>query len=126
MRGSRALQVATAAAAVVLLAYVVDLAAGSNLDQDAATVGRVLAIIGAAVCAAVIYQLWSVREHHTARDHAAAAAALLGGALAASSAFSAHTGDIFGSSVTATAGIAGLALAIVGSRPHPLSTEGRR
>jgi hypothetical protein len=126
MRGSRAVQVATVAGAIVLVAYVADLAAGSNLDKDVATAGRFAVIIGAAVCAGVVYQLWSVRKQHTPRDHAAAAAGLLGGALAASSAFSAHEGDIFGNSITGAAGVAGLALALAGSRPTTISTEGHR
>lgn len=124
MRGSRALQAATIAGAVVLIAYVVDLAA--DLGKDAASAGRVAAIIGAVICAGIVYQAWSVRSQHTPRDHAAAAAGLLGGALAASSAFSATAGQIFGNSLTAAAGVAGLALALVGSRPAPISTEGRR
>ena len=126
MRGSRALLAATIAAAVVLIAYVVDLAAGSDLSKDTATAGRAAVIIGAVICAGVIYQLWSVRKHHTARDHAAVAASLLGGALAASSAFSASSGQIFGNTLTAAAGVAGLALGLAGSRPTPISTEGRR
>ena len=124
MKGSRALLVATVAGAVVLIAYVVDLVA--DLGKDAASIGRIVVILGAAVCAGVIYQSWSVRRRHAPRDHAAVAAALLGGALAASSAFSAPSGQIFGSSLTAAAGVAGLALALVGSRPTPTSKEGRR
>jgi peptidoglycan/LPS O-acetylase OafA/YrhL len=126
MRGSRALQVATIAGSVVLIAYVIDLLAGSDLSRPAATTGRVAVVIAAMVCAGVVYQSWSVRRQHTPRDHAAAAAGLLGGALAASSAFSAPAGQIFGNSLTAAAGVAGLALALVGSRPTTISTEGRR
>jgi len=125
MKGSRALLAATIAGAVVLIAYVVDLVA-ADLGYQAAGAGRAAVIIGAVICAGVIYQSWSVRTQHTPRDHAAVAAALLGGALAASSAFSAPTGQIFGSSLTAAAGVAGLALALVGSRPTPISKEGRR
>jgi peptidoglycan/LPS O-acetylase OafA/YrhL len=125
MSGSRALQVAAIAAAVVLVAYVVDVVA-SDLSASAAGAARAVVIISAALCAGVIYQLWSVRKQHTPRDHAAVAAALLGGALAASSAFSASAGQIFGSSLTAAAGVAGLVLALLGSRPTPISTEGRR
>lgn len=125
MKGSRALLAATIAGAVVLIAYVVDLVA-ADLSNQAAGGGRAVVIIGAVICAGVIYQSWSVRTHHTPRDHAAVAAALLGGALAASSAFSAPVGQIFGSSLTAAAGVAGLALALVGSRPTPISKEGRR
>ena len=124
MKGSRALRLAAIAAAVVLIAYVVDLVA--DLGKDAASIGRIVVILGAAVCAGVIYQSWSVRKQHTPRDHAAVAAALLGGALAASSAFSASEGQLFGNSLTAAAGVAGLALGLVGSRPTPVSTEGRR
>jgi peptidoglycan/LPS O-acetylase OafA/YrhL len=126
MRGSRAVLAAVIAGSVVLVAYVVDVVAGDDLASTAAGTGRAAAIIGAAVCAGVIYQLWSVRKQHTPQDHAAVAAALLGGALVASSAFSAPTGHIFGSSLTAAAGVAGLALALLGSRPTPISTEGRR
>ena len=126
MRGSRAWEVATIAGVIVLVAYVVDLLAGSDLSRTAATTGRVAAIIAAVVCAGVIYQSWSVRQRHTARDHAAVAAALLGGALVASSAFSAPAAQIFGNSLTAAAGVAGLALALVGSRPAPIGTEGHR
>ena len=125
MKGSRALLVATIAGAVVLIAYVVDLV-GDDLSKQATGTGRAAVIIGAVVCAGVIYQSWSVRRQHTPRDHAAVAAALLGGALAASSAFSAPSGQIFGSSLTAAAGVVGLALALVGSRPTPTSKEGRR
>lgn len=125
MKGSRALLVATIAGAVVLVAYVVDLVAG-DLSKQAAGAGRAAVIVGAVICAGVIYQSWSVRRQHTPRDHAAVAAALLGGALAASAAFSAPSGQIFGSSLTAVAGVAGLALALVGSRPTPISKEGRR
>jgi peptidoglycan/LPS O-acetylase OafA/YrhL len=124
MKGSRALLVATIAGSVVLIAYVVDLV--GDLSTQAAGAGRVAVIIGALICAGVIYQSWSVRRQHTPRDHAAVAAALLGGALAASSAFSAPSGQVFGSSLTAAAGVAGLALALVGSRPTPISKEGRR
>ena len=126
MRGSRAVLAAMIAGSVVLIAYVIDLLAGEDLSKDTATVGRAAVIIGAVICAGVIYQLWSVRKQHTPRDHAAVAAALLGGALAASSAFSAPAGQIFGNSLTAAAGVAGLALGLVGSRPTPISTEGRR
>ena len=126
MRGSRALQAATIAAAIVLIAYVIDLLADEDLSKVAAAAGRAVVIIGAVICAGVIYQLWSVRKQHTPRDHAAVVAALLGGALAASSAFSAPEGQIFGNSLTAAAGVAGLALGLVGSRPTPISTEGRR
>jgi peptidoglycan/LPS O-acetylase OafA/YrhL len=126
MRGSRALLAATIAGAVVLIAYVVDLVAGSDLSEDAATAGRAAVIIGAVICAGVIYQSWSIRKKYAARDHAAVAAALLGGALAASSAFSAPEGQIFGNSLTAAAGVAGLALGLAGSRPTTISTEGRR
>lgn len=125
MRGSRALAVATIAGAVVVIAYIVDLAA-NNLGKQAAGLGRAVVIVGAVVCAGVIYQSWSVRRQHAPRDHAAVAAALLGGALAASSAFSAPAGQIFGSSLTAAGGVAGLVLALVGSRPAPTSKEGRR
>jgi hypothetical protein len=110
----------------VLVAYVVDVVAGDDLASTAAGTGRAAAIIGAAVCAGVIYQSWSVRRQHAPRDHAAVAVALLGGALAASSAFSAPEGQIFGNSLTAAAGVAGLVLGIAGSRPTPISTEGRR
>ena len=123
MRGSRAWGAATIAGVIVLVAYVVDLVAGSDLSDGAANAARVAAVIAAATCAGIIYQVWSVRRHHTVRDHAAVAAALLGGALAASSAFSAPDGQVFGSSVTAVAGVAGLALALYGS--HPTGTEGR-
>ena len=126
MRGSRAFQTATIAGAAVLVAYVVDLVAGSDLSKDAAGIGRAAVIIGAVICAGVIYQSWSVRKRYTPRDHAAVAAALLGGALAASSAFSASEGQIFGNSLTAVAGVAGLALGLAGSRPTTISTEGRR
>jgi peptidoglycan/LPS O-acetylase OafA/YrhL len=125
MKGSRALVVATIAGTVVLIAYVIDLVS-DDLSKQAAGTGRAAVIVGALVCAGVIYQSWSVRRQHTPRDHAAAAAALLGGALAASSAFSAPSGQVFGSSLTAAAGVAGLALALVGSRPTPISKEGRR
>ena len=124
MKGSRALRLAAIAAAVVLVAYVVDLAA--DLGKDAASIGRIVVIVGAAVCAGIIYQAWSVLRQHTPRDHAAVAAALLGGALAASSAFSGSAGHIFGNSVTAAAGVAGLALGVAGSRLTPTTTEGRR
>jgi len=120
----KAFSAATTGAIVVLVAYVVDL--GADLSKDAASIGRIAVIAGAAICAGIVYQSWSVRTHHTARDHAAAAAGLLGGALAASSAFSASAGQIFGNSLTAAAGVAGLALGLVGSRPTPISTEGRR
>jgi hypothetical protein len=126
MKAGRALQVATIAGAVVLVAYVVDLVAGSDLSKPAATTGRVAVIAAALICAGIIYQLWSVRRDHTPREHAAVAAALLGGALAASSAFSAPAGQIFGSSLTAAAGVAGLILALLGSRPAPITTEGHR
>ena len=126
MKGSRAVLVATIAGSIVLVAYAVDLLAGSDLSKGAAATGRAAVIVGAVVCAGVIYQSWSVRRQHTPRDHAAVAAALLGGALAASSAFSAPEGQIFGSSLTAAAGVAGLVLALVGSRPTPISKEGRR
>jgi peptidoglycan/LPS O-acetylase OafA/YrhL len=126
MTGSRALGAATIAGAVVLVAYVVDFVAGDDLGSGAAGVGRVAAIVGAVVCAGVVYQSWSVRRQHPPREHAAVAAALLGGALAASSAFSAPSGQIFGNSVAAAAGVAGLALALVGSRTTPINTEGRR
>ncbi len=126
MKGSRALQVATIAGAVVLVVYIVDLVAGSDLSRPATTTGRVAVIAAALICAGIIYQLWSVRRQHTLREHAAVAAALLGGALAASSAFSAPAGQIFGSSLTAAAGVAGLALALIGSRPAPITTEGHR
>ncbi len=126
MKASRALQVATIAGAVVLVAYIVDLVAGSDLSKPAATAGRVAVIAAALICAGIIYQLWSVRRDHTPREHAAVAAALLGGALAASSAFSAPAGQIFGSSLTAAAGVAGLVLALIGSRPAPITTEGHR
>lgn len=126
MRGSRSLLAATIAGALVLIAYVIDLAAKDDLSNGAAATGRIAAIAGAVICAGVIYQLWSVRTQHTPRDHAAVAAALLGGALAASSAFSATAGHIFGNSLTAAAGVAGLALGLAGSRPTPISTEGRR
>lgn len=122
----KAFGVAAIAAALVLIAYVVDLLAGSDLSKGAAATGRAAVIVGAVVCAGVIYQLWSVRKQHTPRDHAAVAAVLLGGALAASSAFSATDGQIFGNSLTAAAGVAGLALGLAGSRPTPISTEGRR
>ena len=124
MKGSRALRLAAIAAAVVLIAYVVDLAA--DLGKDAASIGRIAVILAAAVCAGIIYQAWSVRRQHTARGHAAVAAALLGGALAASSAFSGSAGQVFGNAVTAAAGVAGLALGVVGTRPTTLTTEGRR
>jgi len=126
MTGSRALRTATIAGVVVLVAYVVDLVAGDDLGTGAAGAGRAVAIVGAVVCAGVVYQSWSIRRQHTPRDHAAVAAALLGGALTASSAFSAPSGQIFGSSVTAAAGVAGLALALAGSRPTPIRTEGPR
>ena len=126
MKGSRALAVATIAGSVVLMAYVVDLVTANDLSKEAAAAGRAAVIIGAVICAGVIYQSWSIRKEHTPRDHAAMAAALLGGALAASSAFSAPAGQIFGSSLTAAAGVAGLALALAGSRPTPISKEGRR
>ncbi|VXC41222.1 hypothetical protein [Aeromicrobium sp. 9AM] len=126
MKAGRALQIATIAGAVVLVAYVVDLVAGSDLSKPAATTGRVAVIAAALICAGIIYQLWSVRRDHTPREHAAVAAALLGGALAASSAFSAPAGQIFGSSLTAAAGVAGLVLALIGSRPAPITTEGHR
>ena len=126
MRGSRALLAATIAGSVVLIAYVVDVVASDDLSKEAAGAGRAATIIGAVICAGVIYQLWSVRKQHTPRDHAAVAAALLGGALAASSAFSAPTGQIFGNSLTAAAGVAGLALGLVGSRSTTITTEGRR
>ena len=126
MTSSRALGAATIAAAVVLVAYVVDLVAGDDLGKGAASAGRVAVIIGAVVCAGIVYQSWSVRREHPPREHAAVAAALLGGALAASSAFSAPSGQIFGNSVTAAAGVAGLALALVGSRPTPINSEGPR
>ena len=126
MTSGRALGAATIAAAVVLVAYVVDLVAGDDLGKGAASAGRVAVIIGAVVCAGIVYQSWSVRREHPPREHAAVAAALLGGALAASSAFSAPSGQIFGNSVTAAAGVAGLALALVGSRPTPINSEGPR
>jgi peptidoglycan/LPS O-acetylase OafA/YrhL len=126
MRGSRALLAATIAGAVVLIAYVIDLVFDEDLSKDTATAGRAAVIIGAVICAGVIYQSWSVRKQHAPHDHAAVAAALLGGALAASSAFSAPEGQIFGNSLTAAAGVAGLVLGIAGSRPTPISTEGRR
>ena len=126
MKGSRALGAATIAGAVVLVAYVVDLVAGGDLSDGAAGAGRALAIVGAVICAGIVYQSWSTRRQHTPREHAAVAAALLGGALAASSAFSAPSGQIFGSSLTAAAGVAGLVLALVGSRPTPIRTEGPR
>jgi len=126
MSGGRAVGAATIAGAVVLVAYVVDLAAGGDLSKGAAGAGRALVIVGAVVCAGIVYQSWSVRRQHAPRDHAAVAAALLGGALAASSAFSAPSGQIFGSSLTAAAGVAGLVLALVGSRPTPIRTEGPR
>lgn len=122
----RAFQVATAGALVVLIAYVVDLVAGSDLTKPVATTGRVAPIAGAVICAGIIYQLWSVRREHTPRDHAAVAAALLGGALAASSAFNAPAMQIFGTSLTAAAGVASLALALLGPCPAPIHTEGHR
>ncbi len=126
MKAGRALLIATIAGVVVLVAYIVDLVAGSDLSKPAATTGRVAVIAAALICAGIIYQLWSVRRDHTPREHAAVAAALLGGALAASSAFSAPAGQIFGSSLTAAAGVAGLVLALIGSRPAPITTEGHR
>lgn len=126
MRGSRALEAATIGGLVVLAAYVVDLLAGAALSETVAGTGRAAAVIGAVVCAGVLYQVWSVRKGHTPRDHAAVAAGLLGGALAASSAFSAPSGEIFGNPLTASAGVAGLALALYGSRPAPVPTKGPR
>lgn len=122
----KAFGAATAGAVVVLIAYVVDLVAGSGLSKSAASAGCVAVIIGAVLCAGVIYQSWSVRKQHTLRDHVAVAAALLGGALAASSAFSAPAGQIFANWLTAAVGVAALALALIGSRPTTISTEGRR
>lgn len=124
MRGGRALHIATMAGAAVLIAYVVDIVA--DLSNDAVSIGRIVVIIGALICAGIVYQSWSVRPKHTPREHAAAAAGLLGGALAASSAFSAPAGQVFGNSVTAAAGVAGLVLALLGSRPTTITTEGRR
>jgi peptidoglycan/LPS O-acetylase OafA/YrhL len=123
MKTSRAWAAATIAGVIVLIVYVVDLVAGSELSKRASDTARVAVVIAAVVCAGVIYQSWGARRQHTARDHAAVAAGLLGGALAASSAFSAAAGQVFGSSVTASAGVAGLALALLGSRP--VGTEGR-
>lgn len=126
MSGSRGLCTATIAGAVVLIAYLADLVAGDDLSKNAASIGRTAVIAAAVICAGVVYQRWSVRKQYTSSDHAAVAAALLGGALAASSAFSAPAREIFGNSVTAAAGVAGLALALAGSRPTTISTEGRR
>jgi hypothetical protein len=126
MAGSRAWTVAMIAGGIVLIAYVIDLVAGSNLSKGVADATRVAVVVAAVVCVGVIYQAWSVGRQHTVRDHAAVAAALLGGALAASSAFSAGSAQIFGNSLTATAGVAGLAVALAGSRPDRTGTEGRR
>jgi peptidoglycan/LPS O-acetylase OafA/YrhL len=111
---------------IVLVAYAVDLVAGGDLADGVAGAGRAVVIVGAVLCAGVVYQLWSVRKPNDILDHAAVAAALLGGALAASSAFSAPAGQIFRSSLTAAAGVAGLAIALYASRPDRVRTEGSR
>ncbi|MEJ7635024.1 hypothetical protein [Aeromicrobium sp.] len=125
MRGSRAFAAAAIAGLIVLIAYGIDRVIGDGLARSVASAGRVVVVVGAVVCAGVLYQLWSVRKQHTGRDHAAVVAALLGGAFAASSSFSAPAGQIFGNSLTAAGGVAGLALGLYGSRPAPISTEGQ-
>lgn len=113
-------------AGLVLIAYVVDRVAGSGLSSSVVAVGRVAVIVGAVVCAGVLYQLWSTRRDNDLAHHAGMAAALFGGALAASSAFSAPSGEVFASRLSAALGVAGLALALIAARPGRVPTEGRR
>lgn len=115
--GTRAYGAAVIGAVLVVAAYVVDRVAAPDLSSSVAGVGRAAAILGALACAVVLYQLWSTRRANDVAHHAGVAAVLLGGALAASSAFSATSGQIFGNALTAALGIAGLAVGLVSARP---------
>jgi peptidoglycan/LPS O-acetylase OafA/YrhL len=126
MRGGRAFEAAVIAAGLVVVVYVIDGVAGSALNSTVAGVCRAVVIVGAVICAGVLYQLWSVRKPNDVADHAAVAAALLGGALVASSAFSAPSSQVFGNGLTAALGVAGLLLGLAGARPTRIRTEGRQ
>lgn len=111
MTSSRTFRVALIGAALVAVAFAVEVIARVDLDSSGRGVARVIVLLGAVLCTGALYQAWSVVKGHTVRDHLAVAAALVGGALIASSAFS-RSDQVFGNDVTAAAGLIGLVTAL--------------
>lgn len=76
---------------------------------------RVAALVGAVLVAGATYQRWGSVPARTPAHHAMAAAGLLGGALVASSSFSAGAG-VFGNPTTGALGCVAMLVALVAAR----------
>jgi uncharacterized membrane protein len=99
----------SAAAAVVLVAYVVAGVAGADLGSSTSA-ARIVVLVAAAVVAVVAFQAWSHRS--TAHTLSAAVLALLGGASLASTVTTAAKGDLYGSEPMALVGTLAIVAAV--------------
>ncbi len=99
-----------AATSVVAAVFAMDLL--TDVDGSTRGVLRGVVVAAAAVVAGVTFQRWSTVEERTVPHHAMAALALLGGALVASSAFSAGA-DVFSNTMTASLGLTALWISLL-------------
>ncbi len=117
------LRFAFLATSVVAVVFLIDL----SVDIDGTTRGllRGVVVAAAAAVAGIFFQRWSTLAQRSVPDHAMAGLALLGGALIASSAFSAGAG-VFGNTVTASLGTAALWISLLAGRASLASPTGDR
>lgn len=98
---------ATVAALIAAVLFVMDIA-DFNWGESGVVSGRVGVIACAVVVAALCFYRWSVTENRSSLTHAAAVAGLIGGAAITSSAVSGGDDAIFGSTLLAALGVAGV------------------
>lgn len=103
--------------------YAIDVIGTVNSGQRAGL--RVAALVGAVLVAGATYQRWGSVPARTPAHHAMAAAGLLGGALVASSSFSAGDG-VFGNAVTGALGCVAMLVALVAARATVSETKDLR
>lgn len=99
----------SAAAAVVLIAYVVAGLADADLGSSAGYV-RIAVVVAAVVVAIVAYSTWS--HGNTPHTLSAMVLGLLGGASLASTVSTAKTGDLYGSDPMALVGTVAIVAAV--------------
>lgn len=121
MRGGRWHRLALIATVVISAVLVTQIAA-DTLSATTVGIGRGTALAAAVVAAGSFYQAWGSARGRAVPDHAATAAALLGGAAVAAAVFSRSTGQMFGDTTLAVAGVIALAGALVVTRPRTPQT----
>ena len=116
MQGRRWMLIAMVGAAIVLVAFILDVVLGVDLNRSTAAAASFIVLVGAVLVAGACYQHWSTVDRRTTPTHVMAATALLGGALVASSVFGATGTAIFGDVRIASLGVAALVVAMAAAQ----------